>query len=249
MCNLVRKWLALGLIDEVNVQRFLEVGCGRGDLLISLGKKGLAGRGIDFSEQAVQLCRERIVAAGLSDQLAVEQCDLFALAEGQLYDLVIAFEVIEHLEDDRAALERIRALLRPRGHFLLSVPAHMRKWGATDVWADHYRRYERAELGQKLRAAGFTVRELLSYGYPLLNLTRAIRNVVYARDTKRGETAQERTLSSGVSLPAAVRLVRPFVPAYSWLVYQTQRPFLSSNLGEGYFVLAQRDDDMTSPAG
>lgn len=241
MCNLCRKSLALGLLDQLDVERFLEVGIGAGDVMISLGKRGLVGRGIDFSEQAVATCRERIHAEGLAERLEVRQGDLLALSDETSYDLVIAFEVLEHIEDDHAALDRIRGLLRPHGYLLLSVPAHMSKWGATDVWAGHQRRYEREELQQKLHGSRFVIREFFSYGFPLLNLTRRVRNLVYARDVRRGETVQDRTMSSGIAPPTPVRLLRPMIPVFSWLVCQLQRPFLHSDLGEGYFVLAQRE--------
>ena len=242
MCNLNRKWMTLDKIEHLNVERFFEVGVGGGDVIVALGERGLHGDGIDLSEQAIQICQERIRRAGLDDNLSVHQGDLLSAPTDTTYDLVIAFEVLEHIEDDRAALEAIRALLVPDGYLLLSVPAHMSKWGATDVWAGHVRRYERDELLEKLHTARFTVRESLSVGYPLLNMTRHLRNLIYNRDLERNEPAEERTGRSGVSRPALGRLLQPIIPIYSWLVYQTQRPFLHSDMGEGYFVLAQRDE-------
>jgi cyclopropane fatty-acyl-phospholipid synthase-like methyltransferase len=211
-------------------------------VLLALGERGLRGSGIDISAEAVDTCRRRIVAQHFEDRLRVEEGDLFALRDDEHYDLAIAFEVLEHIEDDRGALDRVRALLTPRGHFLLSVPAHQRKWGATDVWAGHVRRYERAELLEKLAAADFDVVSFRSYGFPLLNITRAARNLVYARSARHEETAVERSAHSATALPGPVRRLRPVIPAYAWLVYQTQRPFLGSDLGEGYFVLARRRD-------
>jgi SAM-dependent methyltransferase len=242
MCNLTRKRMALKLIESIDARSFFEVGVGRGDVLLALGGRGLRGYGIDFSAQSIEICRQKIAALGLQDRLHVAEGDLFALATDERYDLAIAFEVLEHIEDDRRAIERIRALLTPRGHFMLSVPAHQRKWGATDVWAGHVRRYERADLLEKLASGGFEIISFRSYGFPLLNITRAGRNLVYARSARADQSAIERSSHSATSLPGPVRRLRPLIPAYAWLVYQTQRPFLRGDRGEGYFVLARRTD-------
>lgn len=244
MCNLARQWLTLRLLERLPVERFFEVGFGAGDVLCALGRRGLRGAGIDFSEEAARACQERLRAEGLEGRLRVACGDLASLPDevGRDYDLAIAFEVLEHIEDDVAALGTLRRLLRPGGYLLLSVPAHRRQWGATDVWAGHVRRYERAELQEKLARSGFAVREFFSYGFPLLNLTRRLRNLIYARDLRRGDSARERSARSGIARPAGATLFRPLIPPFAWLVYQTQRPFLHSDLGEGYLVLAQRED-------
>jgi len=234
--------MALDLIDHLGAQSFFELGTGRGDVLLALGERGLRGYGIDFSAESIAICREKIGAQHLEDRLRVDVGDLFALDDATQYDLAIAFEVLEHIEDDLGALERLRRLLRPGGHFLISVPAHMSKWGATDIWAGHVRRYERAELRAKLSSSGFDVSSFVSYGYPLLNLTRTARNLVYSRSARPDHSAIERSSHSATSLPGPVQLLRPLIPAYAWLVYQTQRPFLGSDRGEGYFVLARRRD-------
>lgn len=242
MCNLTRKRMALDAIDGLSAQSFFELGVGRGDVLLALGERGLRGYGIDFSAESIAICRQKIAAQHLEDRLRVDVGDLFALDDDAHYDLAIAFEVLEHIEDDRAALGRIRRLLRPGGYFLISVPARMRKWGAIDVWAGHVRRYERDELQEKLATGGFDIVSFRSYGYPLLTLTNAARNLIYARATDRGDTARQRTMGSGTALPLPLRLLQPTVPVYAWLVHQTQRPFLRSNLGDHYFVVARRLD-------
>lgn len=240
MCNLCRKWLTQDLLEGLDLKRFFEVGIGGGDLMIALGKLGLRGEGIDQSLDAVAACRQRILDEGLTEQLSVDERDLFSIETAEPYDLVVAYEVLEHIEDDRRALTSIWHLLKPRGYLLASVPAHMSKWGATDVWAGHVRRYERAELEDKLRNAGFEIIEIISYGYPLLNMTRRLRNLIYGRDVNSDESARERTARSGIERPKLGRLLQPIIPLYAWLVYQTERPFLHKDIGEGYLVMARR---------
>ncbi len=240
MCSLCRKWLTLDIIEPLGAERFFEVGFGRGDIAIALAEKGLRGHGIEQSPEAVELCRERISDAGLNDRLSVDTQDLFTLdAQGE-YDLAIAYEVLEHIEDDRGALLALHRLLKPDGYLLISVPAHMRKWGAIDVWAGHVRRYERDELQSKINEAGFDLLQTVSYGYPLLNMTRWLRNLIYRREVKSDESIGVRTGRSGIVRPVLGRVLQPFIPLYSWLVFQAGRPFHNKDIGEQYLVLAQK---------
>jgi SAM-dependent methyltransferase len=75
-------------------------------------------------------------------------------------DTVVCLNVLEHIEDDRATLDDLFAVLRPGGRLILLVPAHARLYGSLDEHLRHFRRYEKAELEQKVRAAGFELEDL-----------------------------------------------------------------------------------------
>ncbi|MCA2217896.1 class I SAM-dependent methyltransferase [Jidongwangia harbinensis] len=90
-------------------------------------------------------------------------------------DLVTAFDVIEHIEDDYLAVAEIRRVLRPGGTLLVTVPADMRLWSAHDVAAYHFRRYDRDGLTRVLTKAGLQIDELWSWNVllrPAVALTR-----------------------------------------------------------------------------
>jgi glycosyltransferase involved in cell wall biosynthesis len=72
-------------------------------------------------------------------------------------DTILCLNVLEHVDDDAAALRRMHATLAPGGRLLLLVPAHPRLYGAIDRAIHHHRRYGRADLGARLEAAGFRV--------------------------------------------------------------------------------------------
>ena len=97
MCDLHRKWLTLTTVVTTQVERFFEVGVGGGDVMIALGKRGIRGDGIDLSEEAIQICQERIRRAGLADNLSVHQGALLSAPTDGPYYLLIAFEVLEHI--------------------------------------------------------------------------------------------------------------------------------------------------------
>ena len=72
-------------------------------------------------------------------------------------DTVLCLNVLEHVDDDRAALRRLHDALIPGGRLILVVPAHQRLYGAIDRAIYHHRRYETDGLVRKLADAGFQV--------------------------------------------------------------------------------------------
>ncbi len=150
--------------------RVLEVGCGAGNVLRVLETTCRGGllTGMDLFGEGLAHARRRtrcpLVAADL--RRPPFRCG---------FDLIGAFDVIEHLEDDREALADLRRLLNPGGRLLVTVPAHRSLWSYFDEAAHHARRYEAAELEEKLTAAGYRVEYLTPYMlslYPLLWLAR-----------------------------------------------------------------------------
>ena len=132
--------------------RILDVGCGTGANLKMLASFGEA-EGVDISQQALEFCRQRgleNVKFGAAESLPYEAGS---------FDLVTALDVIEHLDDDHAGLSEIGRVLRPGGRALLFVPAFMFLWGVQDDVSNHRRRYDRAELIGKMKAAGFEVEQ------------------------------------------------------------------------------------------
>ncbi len=76
---------------------------------------------------------------------------------GRAFDTIVCMNVLEHIEDDRATLSRFLELLKPGGRLVLVVPAHRWLFNPLDSHDGHFRRYGRADLNEKLRAAGFDV--------------------------------------------------------------------------------------------
>lgn len=159
----------------------------------------------------------------------------------------MALEVLEHIEDDRAALEQWARWLRPGGVLLLSVPAHMARWNARDVWAGHYRRYERPNLENVLDRCGLEVRKVECYGVPLANLLERLAHWRYRAALAPHETEKtsaERTARSGVDRGVESRLFgllrNPLGVVAMRCCCLAQVPFLGSDLGSGYIALAVR---------
>jgi len=139
----------------------LEIGCGTGHNLAMLSRFGHV-EAVELDDQARRLATSRLgrpVLAGslpgLADDLATR------------FDLVTLLDVLEHIEDDVAALAGIRRLLKPGGKLLLTVPANPWMWSAHDTVHHHHRRYRQPDLARLLREADLTI-DLMSHFNSLL---------------------------------------------------------------------------------
>ena len=205
---LLRRARALRAIEGVPPGDLLEVGCGAGALLDELAHRGWHAVGVDSSERARQVAAAIAAATGGKQRLLAAPDPEWS----GCFDLVCALEVLEHIEDDRAAMRQWAGWLRPGGTLLVSVPAHQRRWNAGDEWAGHYRRYERADLLDVVRSSGLVVEHVECYGFPLGNLTEWLGDATYRRKLieRAGAPATKEAASadSGVERGAALRMFR-----------------------------------------
>jgi SAM-dependent methyltransferase len=132
----------------------IEVGCGTGYVLGALARAlpGARIAGSEIHESALRFARRR--NPGVGDLFQLDAC---ALPFTDAFDLICAFDVLEHIETDDAALAEMYRALRTGGGLLLSVPQHPSLWSRNDELAHHKRRYRRGELEAKCRKAGFDV--------------------------------------------------------------------------------------------
>lgn len=233
---LLRKRLVLELVRDMDKGKVLEIGCGAGDLCATLHKMGYNVKGIDSAERAIQLCEELYGDNCQSGSIsfACESMDEI----NDTFDGIFMFEVLEHIQDDRAALSRIYELLKPSGRLLLSVPAHESLFGPSDVFAGHYRRYDRAKLIALLKDSKFAVETIWSYGVPLANLTEKIRNILYK--DKQIQSKEAATACSGIDRRIEAKLRFFCNDLFLYPFYLTQSLFLNSDLGTGYIVKAEK---------
>ena len=149
--------------------RILEIGCGTGHNLPMLARFGEVDA-IEIDEAAAAKASERLGKRVGSAPLP----ELEGVAPGS-YDLVAVLDVIEHVEDDVAALKAIAAALKPGGKILITVPAHQWMWSAHDVVNHHKRRYSKATLTASLEKAGLGWRKLRWFNSLLFPVAVAAR--------------------------------------------------------------------------
>jgi len=143
---------------------FMEVGCGTGFVLSSIAKTRRWDYlvGAEMSISGLRIARERIPDADLL-QMDTSKCHFH-----REFDLVGAFDVVEHIAEDRQALAALNRALLPGGGILLTVPQHDWLWSAQDEMAGHHRRYHRQQLATKLQHTGFEVLYATSFTTLLL---------------------------------------------------------------------------------
>jgi SAM-dependent methyltransferase len=141
-------WALLRRAGVNGSPHLLDAGCGTGRNLVEFGRLGEA-EGVDASAEAVAFCRRR----GLDrvQQAALEELPF----EDGRFDLLLATDVIEHLDDDRRALRELGRVAGPRARLLLTVPAYRWLWSQHDESLHHRRRYTQRQLCESLRASGW----------------------------------------------------------------------------------------------
>ena len=221
---LCRAELALAILRQHQLPppaSIIDVGCGWGVNLQSLERAGYQTTGIDISRQILELI----------DQPArhLAEADLYHLPASEFgrHDGLFALDVIEHLDDDRQALQNIAQLLRPGGLAVVSVPAQPELFSEFDEIQGHRRRYLPDTLRTAFNDTGLTVQKIFWWGAWMVPVLRRMR----ARKTSK------QTYSDYLRLPPwpAPLLMQA---AYAWEKNRALRGQLTT--GTSLFAVATR---------
>lgn len=134
----------------------LDIGAAGGGNTRVLRAHGWRPVALEYSQDGARIAAER----GLATMRADARC--LPLSSASL-DLVVAFDILEHFDEDHLAVAEIRRTLRPGGSALIAVPCDMRLWSAHDVAVGHVRRYDRQRLTAVFEKAGLVIDELWSW--------------------------------------------------------------------------------------
>ncbi|MDX2129239.1 MAG: class I SAM-dependent methyltransferase [Chloroherpetonaceae bacterium] len=155
--------------------KLLDIGCGTGYFL-EKAQEAFQVWGVDASPIAVGMCQKRGligVSQGSPENLSAVQ--------GNTFDAVTFFDVIEHLDDDLGALLRAKDLLSSKGLCLITVPAYQWMWSKHDDLNHHKRRYTKPQLARVILNAGFGIKKISyfnSYLFPLAAAVRTIKKIL-----------------------------------------------------------------------
>jgi len=217
-----KKKIVLDFIDRYlssnDNHKILDIGCGSGLMLNALEQIGDT-YGMDMSDDAINFSKEifsgTVKKGMLPDNIPYDE---------EYFSLVVALDVIEHVNDDRASLNAIRSHIAEGGQAVISVPACMFLWSEHDVLNEHKRRYTLEELKGKLIDAGFTIEKISYFNtflFPLISLVRMINNLL------------KRKGSSEIDLP------HPFINFIVEKIFSLEKYFLRiMNFPIGVSVLA-----------
>jgi SAM-dependent methyltransferase len=171
-CNRARLIVELVRRYSATAQTMLEVGCGTGSVLSALKCTfpELRLTGSDLHPQGLAYARAR-----LDSNVLLLQMDARRIPARSAFDVVGAFDVVEHIVEDELVFAELFAALKPGGVAVIAVPQHPWLWSPEDEMALHVRRYACGELETKLERAGFHIRHSTSFNALLLPLMIASR--------------------------------------------------------------------------
>jgi SAM-dependent methyltransferase len=211
------------------VETILEIGAGLGAFGVRLAKDyrytGLEPDPVSFG----------VAETRFDDVLPLAEEDYTA---PEPFDVVCAFEVLEHIEHDEEALRRWRRHVRPGGWIVVSVPQG-KGFRPSDARQGHFRRYEQDDLRGKLERAGYTDVRLVSYGSPLGYALLAWSDYVAKRNP--GPARREDRTAASARWMQPSRRQALFRKALAIPLDLLQRPFGGTRLGTGVVARARAD--------
>jgi SAM-dependent methyltransferase len=222
---LIERWL-----NEIRPASILEAGCGMGAMGVRLAGR-YDYRGYEPDPTSFDVAAHRLAMLGRGE---VHNTEIPAEPDRH-FDLVVAFEVLEHIEDDLNALRGWLRWLVPGGHLIVSVPAHPDRFGPCDRSVGHCRRYTRTSLSTLLESAGSVPAAIESWGMPAGYALEAVRNRLARR---RLGVAEVGTAGSGRLYQPPSALGRTVELAMRPLA-AVQRPFRDTEYGIGYVAVGR----------
>jgi ubiquinone/menaquinone biosynthesis C-methylase UbiE len=165
-----------------DARNFFEIGCGTGFVLLGIRSafQNIELYGSEIYRQGLQFAERRVPDAMLY------QMDASHIPFRDHFDVIGAFDVLEHIEDDQSALtEMFKAVKKESGGIIVTVPQHNSLWSVVDEFSRHFRRYSAPELKAKAERAGFHVLKMSSFmslTLPLLVAARLRQRNVKVKD-------------------------------------------------------------------
>ncbi|PIR88894.1 MAG: hypothetical protein COU07_03285 [Candidatus Harrisonbacteria bacterium CG10_big_fil_rev_8_21_14_0_10_40_38] len=242
-----RHYLAKRFIKKTvsNGGSVIDIGSGRGDFSFWLAKKGYRVTSFEFSENSVMSFKKELEKLKNNKPELIDSD--FLKYEGHFSaHAIVCFEVLEHIDDDYAAVSRMHDWMRENGTVIISVPAHMKMWNKDDEVVGHKRRYERSDLKKLFESSGFEVVYIVSYGFPWLNILKKIREIQMKLKPpsyykpKDGSYSEKGTKESGVGFFKTNIFLFVFNKFTFYPLYLVSKLFHKTDLSEGYFLVAKK---------
>lgn len=197
--NRLFKSLVLRNLSPTGKTKLLEIGCGTGDFIQQIVEnQNLEITGSEIYLKGLQYAKKNLPGVDFV------QFDVTKGKIGEQFDMITAFDVIEHIDNDVAAISNINEMLNKDGVLIVSVPQHMFLWGKLDEIVKHKRRYSKKELVTRLKENGFDISYATSFLFVLFPLMLVSRMFDKGRDQSQ---SAEVALEKRVIFPNAVNWI------------------------------------------
>ena len=160
-------------IGDKSKVKILNVGCGTGGTLGTLEKYGNV-ENIDVSDDAINFMKKSGYKVKKVKGIELPYKD-------NTFDLIAAFDVLEHIEHDKDALREWMRVLKPGGFVIMTIPAHQWLWSQHDVSLHHFRRYTTSEVKQKAKDSGLRPKKVsyaFAFSLPMVVGFRVINRIL-----------------------------------------------------------------------
>lgn len=198
--------------------RAIELGASGGGNSMVLKEDGWDVLATEYLEAGVEIAKARGLNAIQADARDLP-------VDSAAYDLLVAFDVLEHIEEDHLAAEEIFRVLRPGGTALIAVPAGMDLWSEHDVASGHFRRYTRETLASVVEKAGLSIDRLWSWNVLLRPVVKLRRRTATAAESEHDVTAVHPVVNAALGLVVKAERFLPVksLPGVS-LMMRAHRP-------------------------
>lgn len=197
--NRLFKSIAYEHLASVGKTKFLEIGCGTGGFIQQI----VENENLEITGSEIYL-KGLLYAKNHLPNVDFIQFDVTQGVIGEEFDLIVAFDVIEHIENDIAAISNINKMLTKGGRLIITVPQHIFLWSELDEIVKHKRRYSRRELVAKLQKNGFDISYCTSFLFVLFPLMLISRMFDKGRDHSQSD---EMALEKRVKFPNALNWI------------------------------------------
>jgi SAM-dependent methyltransferase len=209
----------------------LDIGSSTGANLRLLRELGISrATGLDSSVAAIGFCKAKgLGTVDFGDACALPYAD-------ERFDLVLATDVVEHVDHDNAAFDQIRRVLKPGGYALITVPAFPSLWGIQDVVAHHKRRYRMMPLRERIASSGLSVEQSFHFNFLLFAPIWIARQVIRLWHPRLASEGQ-------VNTPLLNRILGVIFRLDTWIA-----PRLHPAFGVSILALAQKPKPIADSA-
>lgn len=197
--NRLFKSIVLDNMAATGKTRLLEIGCGTGEFIRQIaGNPDLEITGSEIYLRGLLYAKRKL------PDIDFIQFDITQGEIGEEFDLIVAFDVMEHIENDVAALSNINKMLHKGGGLIMTVPQHKFLWSELDVIVKHKRRYSRRDLLATLQENGFDVSYATSFLFVLFPVMLFSRIFDRGHDQSRSDAE---ALEKRVKFPDALNWI------------------------------------------
>lgn len=156
-----KKWYISRYIAEDHQLHIIDVGCGSGDLLTTCIENGHKVSGVDISNKALECCRRKgyfVYKADLNNRNVLSAFE-------QAPDVIIAFDLLEHLKNPTVFLKEIKSISKTSTKLLITVPAFKFLFSEWDIALNHYKRYSKNDFEKELNESGWDIQKITYIHY------------------------------------------------------------------------------------